>query len=83
MHCNSLPETGFLRLSQIVGKPADPANGRPAVPGLIPVSRSTWWAGVRAGRYPQPVKIGERCTAWRAEDIRALIASAEGAKAAA
>ncbi|MDO0845414.1 AlpA family transcriptional regulator [Xanthomonas campestris] len=28
---------------------------------------------MRSGRYPQPVKLGERCTAWRVEDIRALI----------
>ncbi|KAF1688167.1 transcriptional regulator [Pseudoxanthomonas broegbernensis] len=83
MHRDSLPSTGFLRLPQIVGTPADSKRNIPAVPGLIPVSKSTWWAGVRAGRYPQPVKIGERCTAWRAEDIRALIESAAGAKAAA
>lgn len=83
MQPSSLPETGFLRLSQIVGTPADPKRKRPAVPGLYPVSRSTWWAGVKSGRFPQPVKIGERCTAWRAEDIRALIDSAASAKAAA
>lgn len=54
-----LPETGFIRL--------------PAVLNHIPVSKSTWWAGVKSGRYPKPVKLGERITAWRAEDIRALI----------
>lgn len=59
---NELPESGFLRLKQILGPR-----------GPIPVSRSTWWAGVRAGRYPQPVKLGERITAWRVEDIRKLI----------
>ena len=69
----SLPETGFLRLPQIIGIPADRKRGTPAAPGPIPVSRATWWAGVKTGRYPKPVKIGERCTAWRAEDIRALI----------
>jgi prophage regulatory protein len=41
--------------------------------GPIPVSKSTWWAGVRSGRYPKPVKLGPRITAWRIEDIRALI----------
>ncbi|WP_373691680.1 helix-turn-helix transcriptional regulator [Hyalangium versicolor] len=45
----------------------------PAILKLIPVSRSTWWAGVRAGRFPQPIKLGPRITAWRAEDIAALI----------
>ena len=64
-----LPETGFLRLPEVLR--------------LFPVSKSTWWAGVRANRYPKPIKIGERCTAWRAEDIRALIESAGNGKAAA
>lgn len=56
----AIPETGFLRLSQIV-------------PGIFPVAKSTWWLGVKDGRYPQPVKLGPRITVWRAEDIRALI----------
>lgn len=71
---HTLPETGFLRLRQIIGDP----EADPPIPPIIPVSRSTWWAGVRAGRYPQPVRsLGARITAWRAEDIRALIASGE------
>lgn len=41
--------------------------------GPIPVSKSTWWAGVRTGRYPKPVKLGPRITAWRKADIDALI----------
>jgi prophage regulatory protein len=59
---NSLPVTGFMRL--------------PAVLSVIPVSKSTWWSGVKSGRYPKAVKLGERITAWRAEDIRALIEKA-------
>ncbi len=61
----SLPATGFLRERDIIGRP-----GRR---GLIPVGRTTWWLGVRDGRFPTPVKLGPRTTAWRAEDIRALI----------
>jgi prophage regulatory protein len=75
----ALPETGFLRITDIVGRKA--TEKAPAVRGIYPVSRSTWWAGVRAGRYPQPVRIGERCTAWRVEDLRALIQGAQSAKA--
>ena len=67
----TLPETGYLRLPQIVGKPA--TGNTPAIPALFPVSKSTWWAGVRSGRFPQPVKLGQRTTAWRVEDILALI----------
>ena len=66
-----LPETGYLRLPQIVGKPATKTTA--AIPALIPVSRSTWWAGVRTGRFPKPIKLSERCTAWKVEDILALI----------
>lgn len=69
---NQLPETGFLRLPQIIGD----ASVVPPVPAIIPVGKSTWWAGVKAGRFPKPVKLGPRVTAWRVEDIRALIVSA-------
>ncbi len=70
---NQLPETGFLRLSKIIGNP----NAVPPIPAIIPVSKSTWWEGVRTGRYPQPVRtLGARITAWRVEDIRALVAEA-------
>jgi prophage regulatory protein len=51
--------TAFLRL--------------PAVLQVIPVSRSKWWAGVATGEYLKPVKLSERCTAWRRCDIDALI----------
>ncbi|MCX5875753.1 MAG: AlpA family phage regulatory protein [Deltaproteobacteria bacterium] len=55
-----------MRLVQIIG------SKKQGKPGFIPVSKSSWWAGVKSGRYPQPVKLSERCTCWRAEDIRAL-----------
>jgi predicted DNA-binding transcriptional regulator AlpA len=60
-----LPPTGFVRLPGIL-----------TPNGPIPVSKSTWWAGIKDGRYPKPVKLGPRITAWRVEDIRALIAGA-------
>lgn len=56
-----LPETGFVRL--------------PDVLKVFPVSKSTWWAGVKEERYPKPVKLGPKMSAWRVEDIRELIAS--------
>jgi len=66
---NTLPVTGFLRLPQIIGNP----NTKPPLPPLIPVCKASWWAGVKSGIYPQPIKIGPRTTAWRVEDIRQLI----------
>ncbi len=66
----SLPEIGYLRLYQIIGN----TKVDPPIPALIPVGKSTWWAGVKSGRYPQPVRtLGKRITAWRVEDIRSLI----------
>ncbi len=57
---STLPETGYVRL--------------PVILAHIPVGKSTWWAGVKSGHFPQPVKMGARVTMWRAEDIRRLIA---------
>lgn len=58
----TLPQTGFLRLKDIL-----------APRGPIPISKSTWWAGVKDGRFPKPLKLGKRVTVWKAQDIRALI----------
>ena len=68
---HQLPQTGYLRLSHIIGNP----KAEPPIPAVIPVGRSTWWQGVKDGRFPKPVKLGPRTTAWRVEDIRALIES--------
>ena len=59
MNTNVLPQIGFVRLCIILQ--------------LFPISKSSWWAGVKSGKFPQPVKLGPRTTAWKAEDIRALI----------
>lgn len=64
-----IPETGFLRLPQIIGNP----KATPPIPALLPVSRSTFLNRVKDGTYPQPVKLGARSVAWRVADIRALL----------
>jgi prophage regulatory protein len=69
---HQLPETGFLRIWQIVG------NKKTNTPALIPIGRTTFLNGVKSGKYPKPVKLGERTTAWKIEDIRALIVQLGG-----
>jgi len=64
---NQLPETGFVRIWQIVG------NKKTNIPPLLPICRTTFLNGVKSGKYPKPVKLGERTTAWRVADIRDLI----------
>lgn len=66
---NNIPSNGFLRLAQILGNP----KSNPPTPPIIPVSKSSWWAGVKSGIYPPPVKLGVRTTAWRVDDILSLI----------
>ena len=70
---NLLPEIGFLRLSHVIGDP----TAQPPIPPIIPVKKTTWWEGVKSGRFPKPVKLGPRVTAWRVDDIRDLVASME------
>lgn len=60
------PPGSFLRLHTILGNP------RTGERGILPIAPSTWWQGVKTGRYPQPVKLGPRITAWRVEDILEL-----------
>lgn len=72
---HNLPETGFIRIKNIVGSP----KSNPPIPPIIPISTSKLWADVKAGKFPAPVKLGLRCTAWRVEDIRRYIESVGGA----
>jgi predicted DNA-binding transcriptional regulator AlpA len=67
MQIHSIPETGFLRLSQIIG------DKKSHIAPIIPVGRTTWLMGVKNGDYPQPIKLSPRTVAWRVEDIRQLI----------
>ena len=55
----TIPTAGFLRLPQVLQ--------------LVPISKSAWWEGCKTGRFPKPVKLGPRTTAWKAEDIAALV----------
>ncbi len=54
----------FLRIKQIIGTRENP--------GPVPVSKSTWYAGVKDGRFPKPIKLGPRTTVWDEEDIDAI-----------
>ena len=52
-----LPATGYVRQSQLI-------------PGPVPFSSATLWRRVKEGTFPKPVKLSERVTAWRVEDVR-------------
>lgn len=65
-----LPQTGFLRIHHIVG------DTKRNIIGIFPVSRSSWYEGIKTGKYPKPVNLGGgRTVAWKVEDIQALLDS--------
>lgn len=66
---DALPDSAFLRESQLVQSPK-----RPDTPVPLPFSAPTLWRKVKAGTFPKPVKLSERVTAWRVGDIRAWVA---------
>jgi len=39
--------------------------------GLLGFSAPTLWRKVKAGTFPKPVKLGEKMTAWRWEEVQA------------
>ena len=58
----------LFRVKDIVG---DPSKG---VRGILPISRSTWWLGVKEGRFPPPSKkLGQRITCWSEADIYKIL----------
>lgn len=64
MQFNNLPETAFVRISELASYKK---RGRH---GILPVSAATVWAWVRKGQFPAPVKISDKVTAWRVADVR-------------
>jgi len=64
-----LPATGLVKLKTLLGN----SKTNPPILPIIPVSRTTWHNGVKSGKYPKPIKLGEHSIAWRVEDIRALL----------
>jgi prophage regulatory protein len=72
---NELLQTAcYLRIWQIIG------DKKKGIQPIIPISKSSWWEGIKTGRYPAPVKLSPRVTAWKAQDIRALVDGMGGAK---
>jgi prophage regulatory protein len=56
---SSPPQIRLLRLRQVLQ--------------IIPISKSAWFAGIRAGRFPAGRQFGPRVTVWRSDEIEALV----------
>lgn len=67
MHTSRIDPNGLYRIKSIV-------RARGGETPLIDICPATWWAGVKSGRFPKPVKIpGGRITCWRGADLLALV----------
>lgn len=58
-HISPLPQEGFVRLPQVLY--------------VLGIGKTSFWMGIKEGRFPAPVKLGPRTSVWRVEDIRNLI----------
>ena len=65
-----LSAEGYVRIWGVIGRRA--TKGCAAIPAMIPISRATWYAGVKSGLFPRPIKHG-RIAMWRLEDIRVVV----------
>ncbi len=61
------PLDGFVRVNQIIG------DTKQGIAPFFPVSRSQWFLGIKQGIYPKGIKVSERVTVWRAQDIRNFV----------
>lgn len=62
----------FLRLAEIIGKPA--TGDEPAILPLVPVSKTTWYQGIKDGRFPKPCRcLGTHISVWHSDGIHALL----------
>ncbi len=59
-----LPSEGFVRL--------------PVILAILGIGKTSWWNGIKAGRFPKGIKLGPKTSVWRVEDIRDLIANVAG-----
>jgi predicted DNA-binding transcriptional regulator AlpA len=61
-------------MNKLVDKPAtaDRLLRIDDVLALTNIGKSSWWAGVKSGKFPKPIKLGERTTRWRLNDILEL-----------
>lgn len=64
-----MPTDRYVRVRQIVGDP----EAVPPIPAIVQVGTSTWWAWVKAGKAPQPIKLSPRVTVWRESEVRAFV----------
>jgi prophage regulatory protein len=69
-----LPSTGFLRVHSIVGHP------KRGIPALLPICKTSWWEGVKSGKYPKGFLLGPRTRVWAVEDIKKLIEAHKAAQ---
>ena len=63
----------LVRIADLVRDPR-----RPGKATLLPFSKSSLERRVRSENFPQPTKLGPRCTCWKLGDVRQWLAQQQG-----
>lgn len=80
---------GYIRQADLIGEPhvtqeeaeanrqagRTPVRARIGRPGMVPFSSATLWRKVKSGDFPAPVKLSDRVTAWKIQDVHAWLNS--------
>ena len=67
---DALPDSAFIRESQLVQSPKRPHGTAP-----LPFSAATLWRMAKAGTFPKPIRLAQRVTAWKVGEVRAWLAA--------
>lgn len=65
----TIQQDSFYRLKQIIGD----KKANPPIPPIIPISATSWWNGVKSGKYPKPTKLGPKTTVWKGSGLLAVV----------
>jgi len=63
---DALPDSAWLRESQLVRSPKNPDSAI----APLPFSAPTLWRKVKDGTFPKPHKLSTRVTAWKVSQVR-------------
>lgn len=47
------------------------------IKGILPYGRTTWYNGVRSGRFPEGIELSEKCVVWKKSAILQILKDAE------
>lgn len=66
-----LPDEGFVRLPSVL-----------SVLSVLGISKTSFYAGIKSGKFPKGKLLSERCRVWPVSEVRDLLSQIENESAA-